>query len=105
MNLVVKNPSANSRDIRDVGLIPVLGKSLEGGYSNTCQYSCLENLMDRGAWRATVHRVTESWTRLKQLSAHACNLNGYLPGKKEKEPFSLPSLRPIDTAECSTDAY
>ena len=36
------------------------------------QYSCLENPMDRGAWWATVHRVTTSQTRLKQLSMHAC---------------------------------
>jgi len=35
------------------------------------QYSCLENLMDREAWGATVHRVTQSWTRLKWLSTHA----------------------------------
>ena len=32
------------------------------------QYSCLENSMDRGAWRATVHGVAKSWTRLKTLS-------------------------------------
>ena len=36
------------------------------------QYSCLENPMDRGAWWATVHRVTKSWTRLKRLSMHLC---------------------------------
>ena len=41
---------------------------------NPLQYSCLENLMDRGAWWAIVHGVTESWTQLKQLSMHACHL-------------------------------
>ena len=41
-----------------------------GGHSNPLQYSCLENPMDRGPWQATVHRVTESRTRLKQLSTH-----------------------------------
>ena len=36
-----------------------------GGHGNSLQYSCLENPMDRGAWRATVHRVAQSRTRLK----------------------------------------
>ena len=51
---VVKNPPANAGDIRDVGLIPGLGISPGGGHGNRLQYSCLENPMDRGAWRATV---------------------------------------------------
>ena len=52
--LVVKNPPANAGDIRDAGLIPGLGRSPGGGNGNPLQYSCLENPMDRGAWRATV---------------------------------------------------
>ena len=60
MVLVVKNPSANAGDIRDVGSIPGLGRSPGGGHGNPFQYSHLENPMDRGAWRAMVHRVTES---------------------------------------------
>ena len=63
--LVLKKPPASSGDIRDVGSIPGSGRSLGGGHSNPLQYPCLENPMDRGAWRATVHRVTKSWTRLK----------------------------------------
>ena len=59
--LVVKNP-ANTGDIRDVGLIPGLGMSPGGRHGNPLQYSCLENPMDRGAWRATVYRVAQSWT-------------------------------------------
>ena len=39
-----------------------------GRYGNPLQYSCLENPMDRGTWRATVHGVTKNWTQLKQLS-------------------------------------
>ena len=39
--------------------------------ANPLQYSCLENPMDRGAWWATVHRVTQSQIRLKWLSTHA----------------------------------
>ena len=57
--LVVKNPPANAGDIRDVGSIPGSGRSPGGGNGNPLQYSCLENPMDRGAWRATAHGVTE----------------------------------------------
>ena len=48
----------------DPGLIPGLGRSPGGGQGNPFQQSCLENPMDRGAWQATVHGVTESLTRL-----------------------------------------
>ena len=47
--LVVKNPPANAGDIRDVGSIPGLRRSPGGGHGNPCQYSCLENFMERGA--------------------------------------------------------
>ena len=57
--LVVKNLPANAGD---TGLTPRSGRSPGGGHSNPLQYPCLENLMDRGAWRAAVHRVAESWT-------------------------------------------
>ena len=53
-----------------MGSIPGSGRSLGGGHGNPLQYSCLENPTDSGAWRATVHRVTMSQTRLKQLSTH-----------------------------------
>ena len=53
---VVKNPSANAGDM---GSIPESGRSLGEGHGNPLQYSCLENPMDRGAWWATVHRVTK----------------------------------------------
>ena len=68
---VVKYPPSNAGDLTDAGLIPGLGRSPGGGHSNPPQYSCLENLMDRGVWRATVHRITKSWTWLKWLSKHA----------------------------------
>ena len=51
---------ASAGDVRDVGLIPEWGRSPEGGHSNSLQYSCLKNPIDRGAWWAMVHRVTES---------------------------------------------
>ena len=43
----------------DLGLVPGLGRSLGEGNGNSLQYSCLENPMDRGAWRATVHGVSK----------------------------------------------
>ena len=58
--LVVENLPASAGDIRDMGLIPGSRRSPEGGHGNPLQYSCLESSMDRGAWWATVHGVTES---------------------------------------------
>ena len=66
--LVVKNPPANSEDIRDAGSIPGWGRSPGGGHGNPLQYSFLENPMDRGAWRAAVHSDKQSRTRLEPLS-------------------------------------
>ena len=63
---MVKNLLAIAGDVRGAGLIPGLGRPPEGGHGNPLQYSCLEILMDRGAWQATVHRVAESQTQLKR---------------------------------------
>ena len=63
--LVVKDLIANAGDIRDVGSIPGLGSFPAEGNGNPLQYSCLENPMDRRAWRTTVHRVAKSQTQLK----------------------------------------
>ena len=60
--LVVKNPPANAGDVRDLGLIQGSGRSPGEGHGYPLQYSCLENLRNRGTWQATVHGVTESWT-------------------------------------------
>ena len=49
----------------DPGLIPGLGRSPGEGNDNPLQYSCLENPMEGGAWWATVHGVTRSWTQLR----------------------------------------
>ena len=51
-----------------MGLIPGLGRSPEEGHGNPCQYSCLENPMDTGAWWATVHGVAKSQTT--EVTAH-----------------------------------
>ena len=95
----VKNPPANSGDMRDVGSIPGSGRSPGGGHGNPLQYSCLENLMDRGTWWATVHEITkESDTTesiacatfpglgwyLQCLSHPLCNSRSFL---KEKDLF------------------
>ena len=63
--LVSKNSPVGAGNIRDMGSVPGSGRPPGGGHDNPLQYSCLENPMDRGAWRATVHRVTKVWTRLK----------------------------------------
>ena len=70
--LVVKNPPANAENVREEGLVPVSGRSSGGGHSNTLQYSCLENPMDRGDWRATVqvgHKDLDK-TEVTEHTAH-----------------------------------
>ena len=62
--LVAKNPPSSAGDVRDIGLIPGLGKFPGEGNGTPLQYSCQENFMDRGAWWATVHGVTNTQTQL-----------------------------------------
>ena len=57
-----EKPTCQCRRYRDAGSIPGSGRSPKGGHGNPLQYSGLENPMDRGAWHATVHRVTQSQT-------------------------------------------
>ena len=67
----------------DVSCIPELGRSPGGGHSDPLQYSCLRNLMDRGAWQVTVHMFAKSRTGLKRLSMHACKWReNYHQGKE-----------------------
>ena len=87
VTVVVKNLPANA-EVRDVGLIPGLGRSPGGGHDNPFQYSCLENPMDRGAWWAIVHRVAKSQTcshnllqkylQTKPLCSVLCRNPGFL---------------------------
>ena len=63
--LVVKNLPANAGHRRDLSWIPGLRRSPGGANGSPLQYSCLENPMDRGAWRATVHRIAKGQTQLK----------------------------------------
>ena len=64
---MVKNLPANAGDIRDTGLVPGSGRCSGEGNSNPLQCSCLENLMDRGAWQATVHRVKKKLDMTKAI--------------------------------------
>ena len=61
---MVKNPLANAGDVRnrEAGSIPESGRSPGGGHGNPLQNSCMENLMDRGAWWAIVRGVAKRWT-------------------------------------------
>ena len=68
---VVKNLPANIGDIGDTGSIPETGRSPGAGNDNPLQYSCLENPVDRGAWRATVHRVAKE----SDTTEHTCTLH------------------------------
>ena len=60
-----KEATCNAGDAGDLGLIPGSGRPPDGGHGNPLQYSCLENPMDREAWWATIHGVTESQTQLQ----------------------------------------
>ena len=80
---MVKNLPANARDASS---IPGLGRSPVEGHCNPFQYSCLENPMDRGALQATVHRVTQSQTRLKQLRTHTHSINKMWFISKDDDP-------------------
>ena len=66
---MVKNSPANAKGAGDTGSIPGLGRAPGGGNGNPLQYSCLENLMDGGAWQATVHGVAKSWTQLSDFTS------------------------------------
>ena len=70
---MLKNLPANAGDIRDVGLIPGMGKSPGVRNGNMLQYSCLENSTDRGAYQAAVYGVAQSRARLKRLSSSSSN--------------------------------
>ena len=65
---MVKNLPANTRDVGGAGLILRTGRFPQEENGNPLQYDCLDNPMDRGAWRATIMGVSKSW---RQLSIHA----------------------------------
>ena len=65
---MVKNLPPNAGDVRDITSSPGLGRSPGGGHGNPLQYSCLENPMDRGVWRAIVHGVAKESDMTEQLT-------------------------------------
>ena len=65
MALVIKNAPTNAGDIRDIGSIPGSRRFPGEGNGDPLQYSCMENLIDSGAWWATVHGVAKNQTQLK----------------------------------------
>ena len=81
---VIKNTPTSAGDVRRGRFDPVAS---EGGPGNTRQ-SYLENPMDRGVQRTTVHRVTKSWTRLRRLSMHACGRKVFLSYSSHNKSFS-----------------
>ena len=87
MALEVKNPPANAGDVRDTGSIPGSGRSPGGGHDKPLLYSCLENPIDRGAWRAAVHRSQ----RVRHDCTHThCTSRTYLFQNWKFKPFDLP---------------
>ena len=66
-----KEPACN---VGDLGSVPGLGRSPGEGHGNPLQYFCLENPMDGGSWRATLHVVTERWTQLSTAQQHSTSI-------------------------------
>ena len=79
------NPPAMQETQTDTGSICRLGRSPEGGHGNPLRNSFLENPMDRGAWQAVIHSVTQSRTGLKRLSTH----------RHRHSPLNVPLFFPI----------
>ena len=69
---MIKNLPATGGGIRDVDSISGSGRSLGRWHGHPHQYSCIENLMKRGAWQATVHPLLKSQTGLKKFNMYAC---------------------------------
>ena len=72
---MVKNLTANAGGTRGVGSVPGSGRSPGVGNDNPIQYSCLENSVDRGTWRVTVHGVAKNQTRLSNLTTTKVKYN------------------------------
>ena len=87
---VGKDPVCNAGDTGVMGSVPGLWRSPAAGHRNPPQYSCMENPMDRGAWRTLVPGAAESWTQLKQLKMHTASLGKFLRWHRK---FFLPQFK------------
>ena len=76
---------ASAHNAGDLGSIPGSGRSPGDGNGNPLQYSCLENPMDGGAWWATVHGVTKSWTRLSNFTYYHKFLSSECSARMEEK--------------------
>ena len=92
MGLGSNESTCNIGATGDVGSIPGLARSPEGGHGNPLQYSCPDNPTDKRAWWATVHRIAKSQTRLKWLSTHAHASEWGFPQALERSLFLSPGL-------------
>ena len=88
-----KEPACQCRRLREAGSIPGSGRSPGGGHGNLLQYSCLENPLDRGAWRVTVDRVAKSQAWVKWLSMHA-RMQGHKADGGGSQSFTQSCLDP-----------
>ena len=84
---MVKNPPASAGDIQDMGSIPRSGRAPGGGNGNPLQYSYLENPTDRGALRATVHAVANSWTQQNDKTTTLLTVGEIKDGIKQHQLF------------------
>ena len=66
-----KESTYNAGDAEGAGLMPGSERSQGEGHGDPLQHSRLENSMDRGAWRVTIHRVNKTWTLMKRMSTYA----------------------------------
>ena len=93
-----QDPPADAAEAGGVGSSPGSGRSSGGGHGHLLQYFCLGNPVDRGAWQATVHRVTKSETQLEytRTHAHTYTVNQqFLDRKHSKELFSRSEILSI----------
>ena len=91
-----KESACNAGDAGDTGSIPGLGISPGEGNNNLLQLSCLKNPMDRGAWWATVHGVTKSWTPVSMYSLRSFSSvqSSHSVVSSSFRPHGLPHTRP-----------
>ena len=94
--LVVRNPPANARDVRDAGSIPGWGRSSGGGHGSPLQYSCLEHPVDRGAWQAAVRGVAKSRTGLSDNTFQVSQWQSICPSMQDIQLQSLGWEDPLE---------